>query len=202
MKNNQFRKIGLVAAVAITTALGQVQAVDMAQASGTLAGIAVMSVQGNANLAAAANSGNVDAIAAATKSAKAINAASREAQQAFSALESAVAGNDKAAIEAAEGALEEARKKADVALNGTTPQPVAPKTDEDDSKSKKEQWKESTSNISGGSADAYDPPNIYDVLWKSAGARSVSDSMFITKYVVGGRSLGGLSFNDSEATPE
>jgi hypothetical protein len=110
------KKTGLVAMVMVMTALVQAQAVDMAAASGILADIAVMAVQAKANLAVAANSGDVDAIADATKRADAVDAAMAEALEAFATLENNP--DDIGAIED----MEAARQKADDALNGAVPE--------------------------------------------------------------------------------
>ncbi len=191
MKKHHFlKKTGLVAMVVAMASLVQVQAVvDMAAATGTLADIAVMAVQAKANLAVAANNGDIDEIADATKRADAIDAAMSEAQKAFAAMESAVAQNDEAAAAEALGNLNDSWKKANDALNGAVPEATP--------KSLKEQWKESTTNTGGGPGQAYDPPNIYDVPWQSAGLRAVYAAQFGNFFIAG-----GSSFGDSDATPE
>ncbi|MCK4564361.1 MAG: hypothetical protein KAU94_06785 [Verrucomicrobia bacterium] len=197
MKKHHFlKKTGLVAMVVAMASLVQVQAVvDMAAATGTLADIAVMAVQAKANLAAAANSGDIDAIADATKRADAIDAALSEAQAALAATESAVAQNDEAAAAESIGDVDTAWKKANDALNGAVPEATP--------KSLKEQWKESTTNTGSGPGQAYDPPNIYDVPWQSAGLRAVYAAQFGNVYVSGGGSFANsTSFGDSDATPE
>jgi hypothetical protein len=64
-KHFSIKKAGLIAALVAVTAL--VQAADMAAASGILANVSVMAVQAKADLADAASSGDVAAIAEATK---------------------------------------------------------------------------------------------------------------------------------------
>ena len=189
MKKHHFlKKTGLVAMVVAMASLVQVQAVvDMAAATGTLADIAVMAVQAKANLAAAANNGDIDEIADATKRADAIDAAVTEAQEAFAAMERAVAQNDEAAAAEALGDLNDSWKKANDALNGAVPEATP--------KSLKEQ--ESTTNTRSGPGKAYDPPNIYDVPWQSAGMRAVYAAQFGNFFIAG-----GSSFGDSDATPE
>lgn len=192
MKTNYFfQKISLIAAMVVATTLIQVQAVDMASASGTLADIAVMAVQAKANLAGAANDGDVGAIADATKRADAIDAAMADAQEAFSAKENA---QDQASADAADEALDAAHQKADDALNGAVPE-AAPKSAQD-------VWKESTTNTGGGPQDAYNSPNIYNVPWHSAAMQSAYSSMFNNVFVSGGgSSANSTSFGDNDATP-
>ena len=57
----------------------------------------------------------------------------------------------------------------------------------------------STSNTGGGPAAPYDPPNIYDVPWQTAGVRSTSQSLFGSLWS-SGRTDGGTGERD--ATPE
>ena len=191
MKKHHFlKKTGLVAMVVAMASLVQVQAVvDMAAATGTLADISVMAVQAKANLAAAANNGDIDEIADATKRADAIDAAVTEAQKAFTVTENAVAQNDEAAAAEALASLNSSWKKANDALNGAVPE-ATPKGAHD-------KWKESQTNTGGGPGKAYDPPNIYDVPWQSDGMRAVYAAEFGNFFIAGGN-----SFGDSDATPE
>lgn len=197
MKKHHFlKKTGLVAMVVAMASLVQVQAVvDMAAATGTLADIAVMAVQAKANLAAAANDGNIDEISDATKRADAIDAAASEAQKALAATESAVAQNDEAAAAESLSSLNDSWKKANDALNGAVPE-ATPQSVHD-------QWKESTTNTGSGPGQANDPTNIYDVPWQSAGMRAVYAAEFGNVYVSGGGSFANsTSFGDGDATPE
>ena len=192
MKTNYFfQKTGLIAAIVVATTLVQVQAADMASASGTLADIAVMAVQAKASLASAANDGDVGAIAEATKRADAVDAAMADAQEAFSAKENA---QDQASADAADEALDAAHQKADDALNGAVPE-AAPK-------SAKHVWKESKTNTGGGPQDAYNAPNIYNVPWQSATMQSTYSAMFNNVFgSSGGSSVNSTSFGDNDATP-
>ena len=191
MKTNHFlKKISLVAFSAAMVA--QVQAADLAAASGTLADIAVMNVQAKANLATAASSGDVGAIAEATKRSDAVDAAMADAQKAYASKENA---QDQAAEDAADQALDAARDKADSALNGPVPEATQ--------KSTKEVWKESKTNSGGGPQDAYDAPNIYDIPWQSAGMPSTYSSLFTSVFSSGGGSTANSNnFGDNDATPE
>ena len=193
MKTNHFfKKISLVASIVTLSALVQAQAVGMAAASGTLADIAVMAVQAKANLAGAASAGDIGAIAEATKRADAVDAAMADAMKAFSAKENA---QDQAAEDAADEALATAREKADNALNGPVPDATP--------QSKHDQWKESQTNTGGGPGDAYDPPNIYDVPWQTAGLRSTYSSLFTSVLNAGGGTTANSNnFGDGDATPE
>jgi len=191
MKTNHFlKKISLVAFSAAMVA--QVQAADLAAASGTLADIAVMNVQAKANLATAANAGDVGAIAEAAKRSDAVDAAMADAQKAYASKESA---QDQAAEDAADQALDAAREKADSALNGPVPEATQ--------KSAKAVFKESKTNTGGGPQDAYDAPNIYDIPWQSAGLRSTYSSLFTSVFSAGGGTTANSNnFGDNDATPE
>jgi hypothetical protein len=192
MKKHFLKKTVLVALLAIGTTLSQVRAADMVAAAGILANIESMVVQAKANLALAASSGDVAAISEASKRADAVDAASAEANQMFAALEGAA--DDSQAAKAMAG-LEAAQTKADQALNGAVPEPTP--------KSKKEAWKESTSNTGGSPDGGFNPPNIYDVPWQSAGMRNVSAGMFSSVYgSTGGSSSSSKGFGDGDATPE
>lgn len=181
------KKTGLVAMVMVMTALVQAQAVDMAAASGILADIAVMAVQAKANLAVAANSGDVDAIADATKRADAVDAAMAEALEAFATLENNP--DDIGAIED----MEAARQKADDALNGAVPEATP--------ESMHVLWKESQENTGGGPGRAYDPPNIYDRPWHSQGLRHFYQGVFGNAWSASAHG-GSHVFGDRDATPE
>jgi hypothetical protein len=192
MKKHFLKKTVLVALLTIGTTLGLAKAADMVAATGILANIESMVVQAKANLALAASSGDVAAISEASKRADAVDAASAEANQMFAALEGAADDNQAATAMAG---LEAAKTKADDALNGTIPEPTP--------KSKKEVWKESTTNTGGSPGGGYDPPNVYDVPWQSAGMRSMSAGMFSSAYTsTGGSSASSKGFGDGDATPE
>lgn len=190
MKRHHFlKKTSLVAVLAVMTALSQAQAADMAAASGMLAEISVMAVQAQANLAAAASVGDLNAIADAAGRADAVDAAMKEAQQAYAALENAA---DEAAATAASASLNAAHQKATDALNGVVVD-----------KSSQEEWKDSTTNTGGGPGDAYDTPNIYEVPWQSDGLKSVSTAMFNSvNSSSGGSSANSNSYGDGDATPQ
>ncbi len=196
MKKHQlYRKLGLGAILATVVSICQVHAADLATASGTLAEVSVLAVQAKADLASAAISGDVNAIADAVKRADAVDAAVADAQAAYSALERALASGDLDAAAAAAEDLAAAKQKADDALNGAVPEPTP--------KSAKEVWKEGQTNTGGGPGRAYDPPNIYDVPWQTAGLRSMYSSMFSTVFTAsGGSSANSNSYGDSDATPE
>ena len=140
MKKNYFlQKAGSVVAVAMVATLVQVQAADMAAANGTLANVAVMAVQAKANLASAANGGNIDAVSEAMKRADAVDAALTSAKEALAALDVAQNANDESA---AMKALDAAQQRALAALNGPVPAPTQ--------QSAKDQWKNSQKNTGGG----------------------------------------------------
>jgi len=192
MKKHLFiKKAGLIAALVAVTALAQ--AADMAVASGILADVSVMDVQAKAGLADAANSGDVAAIAEASKRADAVDAAMADAQAAYAALERAVAGDDADAAASASDDLEAARQRASDALGGAIPDATP--------KSAQEVWKESQTNTGGGPGRAYDPPNIYDVPWQTQGMRSLYTSLFGSFWTTSSRG-GSLDDGGGDATPE
>lgn len=184
------QKVVSVVAVAMIATLIQVQAADMAAASGTLADVAVMAVQAKANLAVAANSGDINAVSEAMKRADAVDSALASAQEALAALDIAKTPGDESA---ATSALDSARQKAFDALNGPVPEAVQP--------SVHDQWKESQTNTGGGPGRAYDPPNIYDVPWQTQGLRHFYQSMFGNFWSASSHG-GSHSFGDRDATPE
>ncbi len=192
-KHLSIRKTGLIVALVVMTALTQVHAADMAAASGVLAEVAVIAVQAKAGLASAANTGDVNAIAEASRRADAVDAALAEAQNAFAAMERAANGGDEDAAASAADDLEAARQKAGDALQGAIPE-VSPKIAQ-------EIWKESKTNTGGGPGGAYEPPNIYDVPWQTQGLRSLYTSLFGSFWTAsGGGSIGEGA--DTDATPE
>jgi len=191
MKKHQYRNTGLFICVAALIASMQICVADMAEASASLAGVSVISTQANMELAKAALSGDINMLSDAQKRVNAVDSAIREAQEAYAAMESAVANGDAATAADAGDDLEAACQKADDALNGAVPEPSP--------QSVKEQWKESTINTGGGPGQAYDPPNIYQVPWQSAGIQSLYSSLFISVFSAGG---GTFSNSDTQATPE
>ncbi|MCF7817586.1 MAG: hypothetical protein K9M54_06870 [Kiritimatiellales bacterium] len=190
MKKNQFN-ITILSVVAVVLMASVPVRADLATASGTLAEVATLTVQAKANLASAANSGDVNAIADAAKRADAVDAAMAEAQDAFSALERAVAGNDQDAAAAASDDLDAARQKAFDALFGAVPE-ASPQSEH-------AKWVEGQKNTGGGPGRAYDPPNIYDRPWDTQGLRSFYQGLFGTIWESQGNRGG---FNDRDATPE
>lgn len=197
MKNYQYGKIGLfVCASALITSI-QICDADLAAASGTLAGIAVVSTQASTGVATAANSGDIEAISEAQTRSSAVDSAMAEAQEAYSAMERAVAAGDEDAEASASDDLDSAYQKALDALNGTVP--------ELSKRSVRDQWKESQTNTGGGPGAAsggYDSPNIYAVPMQTAGQQSTSASSFSTiNSSSGGSGASSNSFGDSDATP-
>lgn len=190
MKKNQINIIAFTIFTVFLTATGQVRA-DLAAASGTLADVAVMAVQAMANLASAASGGDVDAITEAAKRAAAVDAAMAEAQEAYSALERAVAGNDQDAAAAMNDDLDAAHQKALDALNGVIPEPTP--------QSEHAKWVEGQKNTGGGPGRSYDPPNIYDRPWDTQGLRNFYQGLFGAFW----ESQGNRGrFGDRDATPE
>ena len=191
MKKHQYRNTGLFICVAVLIASMQICVADMAEASASLASVSVVSTQANMELAKAAISGDVKMISDAQKRVAAVDSATREAQEAYAAMERAVANGDGASAADAADDLEAACQKADDALNGAVPEPSA--------ESLNEQWKESTTNTGGGPGQAYDPPNIYHVPWQSAGIQSLYSSLFSSVFSAsGGTSANSNSLGDSD----
>jgi hypothetical protein len=162
----------------------------MAAASGILANVSVMAVQAKADLADAASSGDVAAIAEATKRADAVDAAVADAQAAYAAMEHALAGDDADAAASASDDLEAAQQRASDALNGgAIPDAVQ--------KSAQDVWKESKTNTGGGPGQ----PNVYDVPWQTQGMRSLYTSLFGSFWTSSSRG-GTLDDGAGDATPE
>jgi hypothetical protein len=190
MKKHHFNATSLIVLAATLSVFTASYAADLADASGALSDIASMSVQSKATLAEAALSGDVDAIAEAVKRSDAVDAAMGEGMQAYSEAERANAANDADAADSAIEDLEAARTKAQDALNGVVTEPTA--------QSIHDLWKKSQENAGGGPRRAYDPPNIYDVPWQTAGLRQLYQDLFGN--VWGASSFGGNPERD--ATPE
>lgn len=194
MKRHQFiKKTGLFAVVALMATLVQVQAVDEAAAAGTLGDVAKMVTQANGNLAKAASSRDLEAIKEAVLRADAVNTAQAEAKEAYAAMEKAIADGDEEAAAAAVEDLNAAWQKAYDALNGPVPEPR--------SQSAYEEWKEGMENTGGGPGRAYDPENIYDVLWETQGSRHFYQSLFGNLWSASSQG-GSDPFGDRDATPE
>ncbi len=193
MKKHLFNKAGLITALVAGATVVQVQAADMAAASGILANVAVLSVQSKADLAAAASSGDVAAINEAAKRADAVDSAMVDAQAAYAEMERATADGDDDVAAAASDDLEAALQRANDALNGAIP--------DAEPKSAQEAWKESQTNTGGGPSRAYDPPNIYDVPWQTQGLRSLYSSLFGAFWTSSSQG-GSLDAGEGDATPE
>ncbi len=176
-KHHFFKKAGLVAILVAMTSFVQVKAADTAAANASLAEIATMAGQAQADLASAASSGDINAVAEATARADAVTAALGEAVAAVKAMADAT---DEAAAASAEAALESAVQKAYEAFTG--------------------QMSGDTGGTQGESGKPGDPPNIYDTPWKSAGLRSVGKGMYpIANFA---SSSGGSGYDERDATPE
>ena len=186
MKKEFRHMFGALLAMVLSAPLG-VYAVDQAAAAADLATIASISGQSKANLAGAALGGDVDAIAEANKRSDAVDAAMAQAQEAFAGMERAIAGGDDDAAQSAADELKASKQKAMDALNGVIPQEMLNDIAE---------WKASKTNTGGGPGGAYDPPNIYDLPWQTAGMRNFYQSQF-GSFWAAGRGTG-----DKDATPE
>jgi hypothetical protein len=187
MKLKKFYKLALVGAV-VASMVRPVNAVDMRTGSGMLAEIASIVVQAKLNLAIAANSGDVEALAEASKRSDGVDSAMAEAMNAFSAMERAIAGGDDDAAASAFENVSSALQKAKDALNGSIPdqQPVLA-----DNKA----WEDSQKNAGGGVGNPYDEPNIYNVLWNTENMESFYQGLF-------NEFIDPSSFTDKPATPE
>ena len=183
MKKNAF---GILCAIVMVSPAA-VFAVDQAGAVADLADIAAISVQSKANLASVALGGDVDAVSEAGKRADAVDASMARAQEAFAAMERALAGGDEDAAQSAANEIKASKQKAADALDGVIP---------DEMVSLVQAWKEAQSNTGGGPGRAYDPPNIYDVPWQTIGMRNFYISQF-GSFWSSGRGTG-----DTDATPE
>ena len=182
------RKTGLAVVLAVMVSLIQVHAADMASASGVLAEISGMAVQAKSALAAAASSGDVDAIAKAAKQADAVDAILADAQAAYGEMEAAVASGDEAAADAAAAKLDAALQAAGDALNG-------------DDSSGLPKGKGAT-NTGGSPGSAYDAPNTHDVPWQTEGLRSMYTSLFSSFFAASGGQIVSGAAAEADATKE
>jgi hypothetical protein len=197
MRKHRFENFGLVAALAALIVIPSAEAANIAAASGMLADIGAIVVQAKQNLAIAAGTGNVDAIAEASTRADATDKAMAEAMDAFAALERADIGGDDDAAESAMEDVASALRNATEALSGAIPEPTTT--------SERAAWKESQTNTGGGPGGAYDPPNIYNVPWHSQNLQAFYQSAFSQVWSSSsfgsGRGVGDR-FLDSDATPQ
>lgn len=181
-KYDFFKKVGLVAILVVMASFVQAKAADMVEANASLAEVATMAAQAQNDLAAAASSGDLDAIAAATQRADAITAALKDATAAVKAMADA---SDDAAATSAQAALATALQKAVEAYTG-------------------QMSGETGGTPKKGSAADNPFPNIYNVLWKSPGFRSVAQGMYTV--VNDADSKGGAGYaeryGERDATPE
>jgi hypothetical protein len=169
MQKQKYSKLGLITCIAILAASIHVHA-DMATASGILADIAAKTTQANNTLAAAAASGNQEAIIAAQAQVNAVATASQDAVNAYTAMEQA-GGNDPAA----EQQIQEAQNAAATAMGATPPaETPAP----------------------GGQGNAL--PNPDTILWESPQLQQVYQSLF--NIVQSASAQGGTEFAEFEAT--
>jgi len=207
MKKYPLHKLSMVILAACMVTCAQVRAADLAGASGAFAEIAALSGQAAVNLAMAALRGDVVLIAEAAKRADAVDAALVEAVDAYATLEGA-APNDDAGLPAE--ALVAAQQKAYDALYGTLPDKVAEsfraRRGEGRGGARGGEGRGGRAGRGGGSREAYDPPNLEGVPWKSEGLRSFYQDLFGDFWNAsafgsgGGFGSGGLG--DHDATPE
>lgn len=188
MKKQFIVTTGAVCVAALLTVSNAV-AVDQAAATGALAEISVASVVAKANLANAAGSGDVAALAEAKKRSDAVDAAVAQGQEAYSEMERALESGDTDAADSAAEALGSALSTANNALAGNfsneAPVPAsrqAPK-------------------LAGGPGEPGDAPNIYANPSATAAEAGVAQAVFGNFWntsAFGTRT--GLG--DREATPE
>ncbi len=190
MKNNQYRTISLMACVAVLLVGAQVSVANLAAASGLLADVAVMASQSSSALAAAANSGDVDAIVEAQARVDAVDAAMTEAQEAYSAMEQASNAGDEDAAASAADDLAAAKQKASDALSGIIPETNS----QSDAQGSQDQAD------TGGPVREGEAPNVFDQPWETDGVRNAKQALFGTFW--NASSQGGASFGERDATPQ
>lgn len=190
MKKYHFNNMGLAVVAMVLVFTAQVSFSDLASASGLLADVAVMATQSSSALAAAANSGDVEAIAEAQKQVNAVDSAMAEAQEAYASMEREIAAGNIDAAASAEEDLVAAQQKASDALGGVFPQEGSQAGATGDQNQAD----------AGGPGREDDPPNIYDTPWESDGLRSAKQGMFGVAWSAS--SQGGSSYGERDATPE
>jgi hypothetical protein len=188
MKAIQFKCVA-VAGLLLLGLANHSFAVNAAEATGVMADLESLVVQAKATLANAALGGDVDAIAEANKRSEAIDASVTAGREALSGMEQAITAGDADLAQSKEDDLAAALSQARDALAGILPQTAAANAN-----------KQSKSNSGGGPGEAGDPPNIYDIPWKSQGIRAYYTSLFGAFNAAS--SQGQRGFGDREATPE
>jgi len=156
---------------------------EVAEAAAVMSDLQSLVVQAKANESKVALGGDTDSIAEFYKQSAAVDDAVTAGNEAVAVMNLAMANEDDEAFEAGKADLAEALEQARNALLGIFPVTVATAEPGDD-----------------GEKD-YDPPNIYEVPWKSQGIRAYYESLFGT--FNDARSFGGeRGFGDRQATPE
>lgn len=190
MKKYPLVTIGLASFLATFIISTQAFAVDPAIAVANLAKLATISAESKGNLSEAALSGDVDAIADASKRSDAIDAALAEGQEAYSVMERALVSGDQNAADAAAADLFAAVDKAMNALNGVIPDSVATGGEQ----------KKAAPNR-GGPGRPFDAPNYYENISDTAVQRGILQEVFGGFWA--SSSFGTRQgYGDSEATPE
>jgi FtsZ-interacting cell division protein ZipA len=162
---------------------------DQVAAAGKLAELSKVSVESKAAVSSAAKSGDVDALAEATKRSDKVDEAVAEGQEAYSAMEQAIEAGDPDAADAAEQSLDVAVDKANNAKDGNyseeAPRQQAPKS------SKK----------TGGPGEPGDVPNIFAKPSDTAVQATVKASRNASDQATG--AFGSrVPFFDREPTPQ
>ena len=181
MKNKPLCKISLIACVAIFSTLTQVNAVNMAGASGTLSEVAVNVVEAKANLAAAAGSGDVAAASEAAKRSANVDDAMNKANQAYADLQKAVDANDVDAAAAAAADLAAAKQSSTDALMGKGAEASA-------------EGQAAVAKKSDDSNKEYAVPNIRQNPWATDTAKGIGDEMFNLHNQASGSGESGKNF--------
>ncbi len=189
MKNCRvFNKVGLVAFAAVLTVGVSVQAADMASGLEKLAEISAKVSVAKANLAKAANKGDVMGAAEAARRSSAADSAMAEATAAFTAMERALAAGNNDAASAALQDLKAAGQKVVGALNVGAGSPEGDTRGEEPKKEDKQGKKSSD--------DSYDSPNIGEKLGDTSDLQGLFDDLFKDFW----SATGGAG--DSDATPQ
>lgn len=191
MKISRSVKLGFFAITCTLVFVGQSMAVDLAAAAGVMAEVESMSVHAKANLAEAALAGDTDAIMEAKKRSDAIDGAVASARAAFAKMETDIKGGEMDAAEAAEDDLAATLVQVKDALIGAIPEALAEEVEQT----------ENAEMAGGAPGNPDDPPNIYEVPWKSEGIKAYYQGLFGEFWNASAFGHGN-GLGDRDATPE
>lgn len=191
MKLHQLFKRGLLSVLCAMAFVLPSKAIDLAEAAAVMAEVESMAVHAKANLASAALGGDTDAVAEAQKRSDAIDAAVAAVRTAYAQFERDFTNGDMDAAATSGDDMAGLLVQVKDALMGAVPEVAMDQSQE-----------AGDEEMAGGApGDPNDPPNIYEVPWKSQGIKAYYQGLFGEFW--NASAFGhGQGFGDRDATPE